>query len=244
MSRRPAAATAVEGHEGWDEYAPFYDWENARTLGRRDVPAYRFASDLDAGIAADLVSRRGELHGGLPAPVDSELADAGELSQRLHAVLQRLPGDVRRLLDLHVLSDGAYRRVAADVEGLSAPLEDLAMAIARVQSEATSRHAGLAQLEDRLVAAMVTACRNRLGVAPKADAKSRLPAVLSAVLGIAAEREPLLAAVRDRVTPAYLGRLLAEHGPRLEARTVLELVDDDGLLLVPEHHRPETVTWR
>ena len=31
----------AEGHEGWDEYAPFYDWENARTLGRRDVPFWR-----------------------------------------------------------------------------------------------------------------------------------------------------------------------------------------------------------
>jgi ubiquinone/menaquinone biosynthesis C-methylase UbiE len=30
-----------EGHEGWDEYAPFYDWENARTLGKRDVPFWR-----------------------------------------------------------------------------------------------------------------------------------------------------------------------------------------------------------
>ena len=28
---------ASQGWEGWDEYAPFYDWENARTLGRRDV---------------------------------------------------------------------------------------------------------------------------------------------------------------------------------------------------------------
>jgi ubiquinone/menaquinone biosynthesis C-methylase UbiE len=27
-----------EGWQGWDEYAPFYDWENAQTLGRRDVP--------------------------------------------------------------------------------------------------------------------------------------------------------------------------------------------------------------
>jgi SAM-dependent methyltransferase len=26
-----------EGWAGWDTYAPFYDWENARTLGRRDV---------------------------------------------------------------------------------------------------------------------------------------------------------------------------------------------------------------
>ena len=25
----------------WDIYAPFYDWENARTLGRRDVPFWR-----------------------------------------------------------------------------------------------------------------------------------------------------------------------------------------------------------
>src|SRR3954471_10616301 len=31
----------AEGFEGWDDYAPFYDWENARTLGRRDVPFWR-----------------------------------------------------------------------------------------------------------------------------------------------------------------------------------------------------------
>ncbi len=30
-----------EGWHGWDDYAPFYDWENARTLGRRDVPFWR-----------------------------------------------------------------------------------------------------------------------------------------------------------------------------------------------------------
>ena len=31
----------AEGWHGWDDYAPFYDWENARTLGRRDVPFWR-----------------------------------------------------------------------------------------------------------------------------------------------------------------------------------------------------------
>jgi SAM-dependent methyltransferase len=31
----------AEGWHGWDEYAPFYDWENARTLGRRDVAFWR-----------------------------------------------------------------------------------------------------------------------------------------------------------------------------------------------------------
>ena len=30
-----------EGWEGWDQYAPFYDWENGQTLGRRDVPFWR-----------------------------------------------------------------------------------------------------------------------------------------------------------------------------------------------------------
>ena len=34
-------APSKEGWEGWDEYAPFYDWENARTLGRRDVAFWR-----------------------------------------------------------------------------------------------------------------------------------------------------------------------------------------------------------
>ena len=38
----------MEGFEGWDDYAPFYDWENARTLGRRDVPFWRTVA-LGAG---------------------------------------------------------------------------------------------------------------------------------------------------------------------------------------------------
>ena len=31
----------AEGWHGWDEYAAFYDWENARTVGRRDVSFWR-----------------------------------------------------------------------------------------------------------------------------------------------------------------------------------------------------------
>ena len=31
----------TEGWHGWDDYAPFYDWENARTVGRSDVPFWR-----------------------------------------------------------------------------------------------------------------------------------------------------------------------------------------------------------
>jgi SAM-dependent methyltransferase len=40
-----------DGALGWDEYAPFYDWENARTLGRRDVPFWRrVAADVEGPV--------------------------------------------------------------------------------------------------------------------------------------------------------------------------------------------------
>jgi len=44
----------AEGFEGWDEYAPFYDWENARTLGRRDVPFWRTLAVQCGGLALEL----------------------------------------------------------------------------------------------------------------------------------------------------------------------------------------------
>jgi SAM-dependent methyltransferase len=40
-----------EGWQGWDEYAPFYDWENARTVARRDVAFWqRLAAAQDAPV--------------------------------------------------------------------------------------------------------------------------------------------------------------------------------------------------
>jgi SAM-dependent methyltransferase len=44
----------AEGHEGWDDYAPFYDWENARTLGRRDVPFWRHLAVHAGGPVLEL----------------------------------------------------------------------------------------------------------------------------------------------------------------------------------------------
>jgi ubiquinone/menaquinone biosynthesis C-methylase UbiE len=43
-----------EGWHGWDEYAPFYDWENAQTLGRRDVPFWRRAASSARGPVLEL----------------------------------------------------------------------------------------------------------------------------------------------------------------------------------------------
>jgi SAM-dependent methyltransferase len=43
-----------EGFEGWDDYAPFYDWENARTLGRRDVPFWQSLASRAGGPVLEL----------------------------------------------------------------------------------------------------------------------------------------------------------------------------------------------
>ena len=43
-----------EGWQGWDDYAPFYDWENARTLGRRDVKFWTGVAQRAAGPVLEL----------------------------------------------------------------------------------------------------------------------------------------------------------------------------------------------
>ena len=44
----------MEGFEGWDDYAPFYDWENARTFGRRDIPFWRSLAMQAGGPVLEL----------------------------------------------------------------------------------------------------------------------------------------------------------------------------------------------
>jgi ubiquinone/menaquinone biosynthesis C-methylase UbiE len=44
----------TEGWQGWDEYAPFYDWENARTVGRRDVAFWRHVAGEYSGPILEL----------------------------------------------------------------------------------------------------------------------------------------------------------------------------------------------
>ena len=43
-----------EGWQGWDTYAPFYDWENAQTLGRRDVPFWQRVASRAGGQVLEL----------------------------------------------------------------------------------------------------------------------------------------------------------------------------------------------
>ncbi|HLB44980.1 MAG TPA: class I SAM-dependent methyltransferase, partial [Candidatus Limnocylindrales bacterium] len=44
----------MEGWQGWDDYATFYDWENARTVGRRDVAFWRALARRTDGSALEL----------------------------------------------------------------------------------------------------------------------------------------------------------------------------------------------
>ncbi len=41
----------MQGHEGWDDYADYYDWENAQTVGRRDIAFWQqMASPVKGAI--------------------------------------------------------------------------------------------------------------------------------------------------------------------------------------------------
>jgi SAM-dependent methyltransferase len=51
---RPVAQSPREGWHGWDDYAVFYDWENARTVGRRDVAFWRRVALRTAGRTLEL----------------------------------------------------------------------------------------------------------------------------------------------------------------------------------------------
>jgi SAM-dependent methyltransferase len=51
----------TRGGQGWDAYAPFYDWENARTFGRRDVAFWRRIAGREAGPLLELGCGTGRL---------------------------------------------------------------------------------------------------------------------------------------------------------------------------------------
>ena len=50
----PRKAASLSGSAGWDEYAAFYDWENARTMARRDVPFWRRVAAAAEGPVLEL----------------------------------------------------------------------------------------------------------------------------------------------------------------------------------------------
>jgi ubiquinone/menaquinone biosynthesis C-methylase UbiE len=98
----------MSGHEGWDDYAPFYDWENARTFGRRDVPFWRRIALNAGGPVLELGSGTGRVAlplaraGARMIGIDRSapmLARARHeiRRQRLGPRLALVRGDIRRL---------------------------------------------------------------------------------------------------------------------------------------------------
>ena len=51
----------AEGWQGWDDYAPFYDWENAQTLARRDVAFWQRLAAAEDGRVLELGCGTGRL---------------------------------------------------------------------------------------------------------------------------------------------------------------------------------------
>jgi ubiquinone/menaquinone biosynthesis C-methylase UbiE len=104
-SRKPKA----EGWHGWDEYAPFYDWENAQTLGRQDVAFWQRLACQARGPILELGSGTGRVT--LPVGRISNVPLIGidrsdmmlaQARRRLRQVRARLPvtlvrGDIRAL---------------------------------------------------------------------------------------------------------------------------------------------------
>lgn len=83
--------TPAEGWHGWDAYAPFYDWENRRTQGRRDV---RFWTDL-ARRAGGTVLELGCGTGRLSVPV-TRVSERFVGIDRSAPMLARLRARLRR----------------------------------------------------------------------------------------------------------------------------------------------------
>ncbi|MGH9310827.1 MAG: class I SAM-dependent methyltransferase, partial [Vicinamibacterales bacterium] len=96
----------AEGWQGWDEYAPFYDWENARTVARRDVAFWQRLASAQSGPVLELgcgtgritapVARTGVRIVGIDrsAPM---LARASQRLARARLTAGLLRGDIRAL---------------------------------------------------------------------------------------------------------------------------------------------------
>ena len=137
-----------QGWQGWDDYAPFYDWENAQTLDRRDVRFWRQMAERANGPVLELgcgtgrvtipVARTGARIIGIDRSSEM-LARALKRSKRSRANthLSLLRGDIRFLpfrrstrFDLvmapygilqSLVSDADLRATLASVERVLAP---------------------------------------------------------------------------------------------------------------------------
>lgn len=131
----------MKGHEGWDDYAAYYDWENAQTVGRRDIAFWRMMAATVKGPILELGCGTGRValpvarHGSTVIGIDrsaSMLARARVRVRRarLGSRVKLLRGDIRHLpfpeksFDLVMAPYGILQSLL-DEKLLSATLKDV-----------------------------------------------------------------------------------------------------------------------
>jgi ubiquinone/menaquinone biosynthesis C-methylase UbiE len=98
----------VQGHEGWDDYADYYDWENAQTVGRRDIAFWqRMAGRVEGpilelgcgtGRVAIPVARKGATVVGIDRSASMLARGQARVRRaRLTSRVRLLRGDIRHL---------------------------------------------------------------------------------------------------------------------------------------------------
>ena len=98
----------MQGHEGWDDYADYYDWENAQTVGRRDIAFWqRMAAPVEGAIlelgcgtgrVAMPVARKGATVIGIDRSASMlERARERVRRARLGSRVKLIRGDIRHL---------------------------------------------------------------------------------------------------------------------------------------------------
>ncbi len=97
-----------EGWEGWDQYAPFYDWENRQTMGRRDVRFWQEMARRHGGPVLELGCGTGRVS--LPVARTGTEVVGVDRSRRMLARARRRLKRVRTSLPL--------RLVRADIRAL------------------------------------------------------------------------------------------------------------------------------
>jgi len=184
-------------------------------IGRNDVAAVAFLGDVEACLGAFNFVATEESPQSLPKDVVENLTTIVQTTARLRSALYALPAEISMLIDLHILSEGARQRIAADLARLVEPLEDIASAIAEIQrSTAGNATHESARLENRLVVALATAYRNRLNRRPTIESASGFPETLIDILDFAGRRLPGIAAARSALTTTRLGELIADVSRR------------------------------
>jgi SAM-dependent methyltransferase len=120
------AMTPADGSKGWDEYAPFYDWENAQTLGRRDVPFWTRVAKQASGAVLELGCGTGRVS--LPlARAGVDLVGIDRSAPMLDRARARLKSRARVARGV---SRAALKLVRGDIRALPFPAGAFSMVLA------------------------------------------------------------------------------------------------------------------